>query len=92
MKGLFKKKITIVILLLILISLIFTGIILVKMIRDTNEMSERAWFFEESIQTGQPVVLNNVYIISNEAFFSSCVTIPDDVLGDTLTLSKLHET
>lgn len=66
MKGLFKKKITIVILLLILISLMFTGLILVKMIKDTDEESERAWFFEESIQTGQPVVLKNAYIISND--------------------------
>ena len=66
MKGFFKKKITIIILLLTIISLIFTGIILMKMIKDTNAKEERAWFFEESIQTGQPVVLKNAYIISNE--------------------------
>jgi len=67
MKGLFKKKITIVIILLTLISLIFTGLILIKMIKDTpKNQEERAWFFEESIQTGQPVILKNAYIISNE--------------------------
>ena len=66
MKGLFKKKIWIAILLLIIISLIFTGIILVKMIKDSNVQKDRAWFFEESIQTGQPVVLKNTYIISTK--------------------------
>lgn len=65
MKGIFKKKITIVILLLTVISLIFTGIILSKLVTDTNAKEQRAWFFEESIQTGQPVILRNAYIISN---------------------------
>ena len=66
MKGFFKKKITIIILLLTIISLIFTGIILMKMIKDTEKNEQRVWFFEESIQTGKPVVLKNAYIISNE--------------------------
>ncbi len=65
MKGLLKKKITVIILLVVLISLVFTGIILAKMLKDTRGKETRAWFFEESIQTGQPVVLNNSYIISN---------------------------
>ena len=66
MKGFFKKKITIVILIITIISLVFTGIILMKMLKDTAETETRAWFFEESIQTGQTVVLKNAYIISNE--------------------------
>ena len=66
MKGFFKKKITVVILLLTIISLIFTGIILVKTVKGTNGEIAREWFFEESIKTGQPVVLKNAYIISNE--------------------------
>lgn len=66
MKRFFKKKITIFILLITIISLVFTGIILMKMIKDTDEKEQRVWFFEESIQTGQPVVLKNAYIISNE--------------------------
>ena len=66
MKGFFKKKITIVILIITIISLVFTGIILMKMLKDTAETEARAWFFEESIQTGQTVVLKNAYIISNE--------------------------
>jgi len=66
MKGIFKKKITIVILLLTVISLIFTGVILTNMVKDTSGKEQRAWFFEESIKTGQPIVLENAYIISNE--------------------------
>ena len=66
MKGIFKKKITIVILLLTVISLIFTGIILTKMVKDTSGEEQRLWFFEESIKTGQPIVLENAYIILNE--------------------------
>jgi stage II sporulation protein D len=66
MKGFFKKKITIVILIITIISLVFTGIILMKMLKDTAETEARAWFFEESIQTGQTIVLKNAYIISNE--------------------------
>ena len=65
MKGIFKKKITIVILLLTVISLVFTGIILMKMVKDASGKEQRAWFFEESIQTGQPVILKNAYILSN---------------------------
>ena len=66
MKRFFKKKITLLILLLTLISLIFTGIILLKQVKNANGEEQRAWFFEESIQTGQPVVLKNTYIISNK--------------------------
>ena len=66
MRRFFKKKITVVILLLTVISLIFTGIILVNMVKDTDGEEKRAWFFEESMQTGQPVVLKNAYIISTE--------------------------
>ena len=66
MRRFFKKKITVVILLLTAISLIFTGIILVNMVKDTDGEEKRAWFFEESMQTGQPVVLKNAYIISTK--------------------------
>ena len=65
MKGIFKKRITLLILVLTVISLIFTGIILMDLVKRTNGDEQRAWFFEESIQTGQPVVLKNAYIISN---------------------------
>lgn len=67
MKGKMRgKRITYVILLLTIISLICTGLIVVNYLKDTSGENTRLWFFEESIQTGQPVVLKNVYIISNE--------------------------
>ena len=67
MKGKFRgKKIAFVILLLTIISLICTGVIVMNLIKDTAAKETRLWFFEESIQTGQPVVLKNAYIISNE--------------------------
>lgn len=67
MKGKFKnKKIVWIILLLMIISLVFTGVILFQMMKDTDGEEVRLWFFEESVQTGQPVVLQNAYIISNE--------------------------
>lgn len=66
MKGIFKKKITIVILLLTMISLALTGIILAKLVKNANGKEvERAWFFDESIETGQPLILKNAYILSN---------------------------
>lgn len=65
MKRIFKKKITLLILVITVSSLVFTGIILMNLIKNTNSNEQRAWFFEESIQTGQPVVLKNAYIISN---------------------------
>lgn len=67
MKGkIGKKKITFVILMLTIISLICTGLIVANLMKDTDVAEARLWFFEESIQTGQPVVLKNAYIISNE--------------------------
>lgn len=71
MKGSIKsKKIIWIILLLTIISLVCTGLILLKMFQNTdksqNNKEKRFWFFEESIQTGQPVVLENAYIISTE--------------------------
>ena len=47
MKEFFKKKITIVILLLIIISLVFTGIILMNLIKSASGQKQREWFFEE---------------------------------------------
>ena len=66
MKGIFKKKIVLGILILTVISLICTGIILAKMVKDTSAEEQREWFFEESIKKGQPVILNNAYIISTK--------------------------
>lgn len=66
MKKFSQKKITLLILFITIISLIFTGLILMQMFKKPKVEKQRAWFFEESIQTGKPVVLKNAYLISNE--------------------------
>lgn len=60
------KKIISVILIIVAICVLLTGIILNKMIRETNNRIEENWFFSESIRTGQPVVLTDAFILSNE--------------------------
>lgn len=62
------KKIVILILLVILISLILTGVIVSKLMKTANgdNTKDRYWFFQQSLETGQPVTLENAYIISNE--------------------------
>ena len=60
------KKLIWGIALVVLISLFFTGIIVTRLIKETNNRIETHWFFAESVRTGQPVVLKDAYIISNE--------------------------
>lgn len=60
------KKITSIIIIIIAICLVFTGIIVNKLIKETNSRIEANWFFEESVRTGQPVVLTDAFILSNE--------------------------
>ncbi len=65
------KKITTIILLIVGICLILTGLILSKLMKSANGKEDRYWFYEESISTGQPVVLNDVFIFaSGEETFS----------------------
>ena len=58
------KKITSIILMIIAISLILTGIILGKMVKDASAKVSNYWFFQESVATGQPVELKNAYVLS----------------------------
>lgn len=58
------KKITTIILLIVGICLILTGLILRKLMKPANTDSDKYWFYEESISTGQPVVLEDVFILS----------------------------
>lgn len=58
------KKITVIIALIIGICLILTGLILSKLMKDANGEEGRYWFFEESIATGQPVVLEDAFLVS----------------------------
>ncbi|MBR2045576.1 MAG: SpoIID/LytB domain-containing protein [Agathobacter sp.] len=58
------KKITAIILLIVGICLVITGLILSKLMKSANGESDRYWFFEESVSTGQPIVLEDVFIVS----------------------------
>lgn len=64
------KKITTLILMIVGICLILTGLILSKMMKDANGREGDYWFFEESISTGQPVVLEDAFItaVSEDRF------------------------
>lgn len=59
------KKITTIILLIVGICLVLTGLILTKMMKTANANVDSYWFYEESISTGQPVVLEDVFIVSS---------------------------
>ena len=61
------KKITAIILLIVMIALVLTGLIVRKLIKETNNRISQNWFFEESIRTGQPILLTNAFILSNES-------------------------
>ncbi len=60
------KKIVSIILLIVAISLVLTGIIVNKLVKETNSRIEANWFFKESVRTGQPVVLSDAFILSND--------------------------
>lgn len=60
------KKITSIILIVVAICLVLTGIIINKLIKETNSRIEENWFFAESVLTGQPVVLTDAFILSND--------------------------
>lgn len=60
------KKIIGIILIIVVICLVLTGIILNKMIKESNSNVKENWFFEEALRTGQPVMLNDAFIISND--------------------------
>ena len=51
--------------LIVIFSLGLTAIILAGLIDDADGKEAKHWFFEESIQTGRPVELKNVYVFSN---------------------------
>lgn len=58
------KRVTVIILLIVGICLVITGLILSKLMKETNAKEGEYWFFEESLSTGQPVLLEDVYITS----------------------------
>lgn len=56
------KKLFYLMLLIVIFSLGLTAIVVSGLIDDTKGSESKQWFFEESIQTGKPVELKNVYI------------------------------
>ena len=65
------KKITTIILLIVGICLILTGLILTRLMKTANADGDRYWFYEEAVSTGQPVILEDAFILSvGEGSFS----------------------
>lgn len=60
------KKITCIILIIVAISLILTGLIINKLIKKASGNISQHWFFEQSVVTGQPVILEDAFILSND--------------------------
>ncbi len=60
------KKITCIILIIVAFCLVLTGVIVNRLIKETNNRIEENWFFAESVRTGQPIVLSDAFILSNE--------------------------
>lgn len=60
------KKITFIILVIVVICLILTGLIINKLTEKTSGNISQYWFFEQSITTGQPVILEDAFILSDE--------------------------
>lgn len=64
------KRVTVIILLIVGICLVITGLILSKLMKEANVTDGQYWFYEESLSTGQPIVLEDVYItaVSEDSF------------------------
>ena len=59
------KNLFYLMLLIVVFSLGLTAIIVTGLIDDADGKESKYWFFEESIQTGKPVELKNVYMYKN---------------------------
>lgn len=59
------KKLFYLMLMIVVFSLGITAIIFSGMIGETDASEEKYWFFEESLQTGKTVELQNVYVYGN---------------------------
>ncbi len=60
------KKMLFLMIVIVLISLIATGIIVSKLMKDTSAVTkeEGPWFFQQSLETGETVLLDNAFIVS----------------------------
>ena len=58
------KKLFLLLIALVLISLVATGIILSKLMKEASVKEESPWFFKQSLQMGEPLTLENTFILS----------------------------
>jgi len=58
------KKLSLSMIIIIILCLIATGIIVSKLVKEVNTGEELAWFFQESIDTNQEIVLEDAYVLS----------------------------
>lgn len=58
------KKILLFLIVLVIISLVATGIIVSKLMKETSVKEEKLWFFQQSLETGESVILENAFIVS----------------------------
>ncbi len=63
------KKMLLLLIVLVIVSLIATGMILSKLMKDAKEASVKQdgpWFFQQSLETGETVILENAFLISSK--------------------------
>lgn len=59
------KKLFYVMLVIVAVSLVLTAVILADILTDADGKEDKYWFFEESLQTGKQIELDNAYVYSN---------------------------
>lgn len=60
------KKLSLSMVIIVILSLIVTGIIVVTIVKQANVTETKPWFFQQSIDTHEAIRLEDVYIISND--------------------------
>lgn len=58
------KKLLLFLISLVIISLIATAIIVSKLMKETSAKEEKLWFFRQSLETKEPVILENAFLVS----------------------------
>lgn len=59
------KRLIFIMIAVVIICLIFTWIILKSFASEASAKAQQYWFFQESIKTGQPITLENAFLVSN---------------------------
>ena len=61
-----EKKLSLSMVIIVILCLIVTGIIVVTVVNQVVADATRPWFIQQSLDTHEPVKLENAYIVSNE--------------------------